>query len=964
MRVYLLKNRKAKLLCIYLKVNLLLRKLLVGATFFGGASLCGQTKEFIFTKYGPSEGLPSAEVYAVHQDSDGFIWICTDRGISRYDGYSFKNYNTATKGISNNTVFAAYEIGNEIWFICYDGSIFTYDKLKKEFQRLELSNNTNKYGWVSNIYFKKKDIYIYYTSYVNKVAKIDRATGKLTNMDVDSLEPVFRVKEGVIEYTMYKELPMKMLVVNRSNQAYRIKKVIYRGGQIITFYKNKLLVFDNEKKIKEISFKQEILGIKLINNQLFVYGKNGFFLIGKDYSYKAIMSNYSVTNFIKDYEGNFWICTLHNGLFKLTSINKSTLNIGLKKNERVLCFKNFGKHLIMGSSAGRYFVYNKNSSDIIKSYTIPKQYRISNLYINGNKVSINNQVVLYEKGGKIVSQPTNSSYHVNTFFIRGKRIETSYSEGYTVSLADTNVSSEIQNAALKERVLSVEFKDSTEVYLATFRGLFQTSYNNLLHPKQVHPNKIPKIRINKVYIKNNYVFVATSGEGAYCIYNNTVFPVKGLSSTIINSFALAGDSLLYVASNRGVDKLKIINKDTLQFKFLESYNSKNHLVSDYVYDLTVFDNNIYYSSDVGLAKLPIRLRKKSDKAPKLIVYGVFASGQSESKYPYKFKSSQNDITIKYIGISNLKPDKNFYRYKLLKKGHQAEWKYTDSREIVFSNLEPGTYNVLLSARNYKNTWSQPKTISFYIKAGLIQMVWFQVLLVVIAIILIVVAIHFRIKFLKRAENEKLQLKQMENMYTEAALSSLKSQINPHFIFNALQSVQGYILRNETSLANEYLNKFSKLIRSGLLYSTLEFIAVEEEKEFLIHYLDIEKLRFPNRFIYSLQVDERLIIENVKMPPLMLQPFCENAVKHAFEEDSLNNKIEVELCLDDSESFIHCTIKDNGIGFKNSKKKSTHASKGISLVEHRINLLVQKYGIGSLTIDNEHGTEVKITLPIE
>lgn len=926
--------------------------------------LYGQADEFVFSKFGPSEGLPSSEVYNVHQDKDGFLWVCTDRGISRYDGYSFENFNTSTPGISDNTVFKAFEIGDEIWFNCFDGSVFIYNKLKKVFRNFKPLKTSNGANWVHDIFHNEKYIYVFYTRKQTNFDRIDKASGERIEMDIGSFMENYSINNGIYSFAKYDEFPKHVFVLD-SKKKYSISNLcIFKNNNQVTF-NNTVLYFFNEKEIlKKIDLAYQIIGIKIIENQVFVYGKNGLSVVNNNFQIKSLMSAYSVTDINKDFEGNFWISTLHNGLLKLTSMSKSIIDLNLKKKERILCFEKIDNHLVMGSSAGRYFIYNKNTSKTFTDYTIPSRSRISNLFVYENKLNINNEILLHTSKKKLIHTQTKSSLSGISIFFNKHRIEANYTYAYSVIAEDKQ---QIKKSAFKEKIIHMVAQDSSVVYFATLKGVYRVDKADLLHPKLVYPSVLPTVRINKIYIKNSFVFVATSGKGAYCIYKDNALPIKGLSSTIINSFSFVGDSLLYVASNRGIDKFKLQRKgSSIQFHLLESYSSKDHLISDYIYDLAEFDDTIYYSSDVGLAKIPINKIYYRNTTPKLIVHGVFASGESESIYPYDFKPKQNDLVIKYIGISNSKPEKNFYKYKLINSGEEEDWKFTDSREILLSDIKPGTYQMLISVRNYQNKWSQPKVISFSVQASLIQKTWFQGFIGFIVILAIVIAISLRIKFLRKKENEKLQLEQMENKYTEAALSSLKSQINPHFIFNALQSVQGYILRNETNLANEYLNKFSKLIRSGLLYSTLEFISVEEEVEFLTYYLDIEKLRFPNRLKYKLQVNEKLIVENIKMPPLLLQPFCENVVKHAFEKDSLTNNLLIEFALDDTETFIHCTIKDNGVGFIKSKgkEKDLHTSKGISLVENRINLLVHKYGIGSLSINSEQGTIVKMTLPIE
>jgi sensor histidine kinase YesM len=173
------------------------------------------------------------------------------------------------------------------------------------------------------------------------------------------------------------------------------------------------------------------------------------------------------------------------------------------------------------------------------------------------------------------------------------------------------------------------------------------------------------------------------------------------------------------------------------------------------------------------------------------------------------------------------------------------------------------------------------------------------------------------------------------------------------------------MKNRSDIAGEYLNTFAKLMRTSLQFSSLEFISIQDEVTFLHSYLNIEQLRFPDRFNYTIEVDENLYEEEVMMPPLIIQPFCENAIKHAFESDDPNNHISIVLKLNKNMKSIYCRIKDNGLGLPDkSEFINSHQSKGIDLIRKRIELLVSKYGFGTLNIEVDKGLLVELNLPIE
>ncbi len=228
------------------------------------------------------------------------------------------------------------------------------------------------------------------------------------------------------------------------------------------------------------------------------------------------------------------------------------------------------------------------------------------------------------------------------------------------------------------------------------------------------------------------------------------------------------------------------------------------------------------------------------------------------------------------------------------------------------------------------------------------------------------------------QNNKLELLQAQNRLAEEKLTALRSQMNPHFIFNCLNSIQQFILTGEVDNANKYLSQFSKLIRLVLQYSENNFISLEEEINMLQLYLSLEKTRFGNSFEYKIFVDEELDTDEIKIPNLMIQPFVENAIWHGLMHKEGDRKIDISFELKNDESII-CIVTDNGIGRKRAaeirKMKSVeikHQSKGMQLIKDKIDVLKQQFKSDVLVeiydvanIDGDvQGTKVLIQLPLQ
>jgi tetratricopeptide (TPR) repeat protein len=212
---------------------------------------------------------------------------------------------------------------------------------------------------------------------------------------------------------------------------------------------------------------------------------------------------------------------------------------------------------------------------------------------------------------------------------------------------------------------------------------------------------------------------------------------------------------------------------------------------------------------------------------------------------------------------------------------------------------------------------------------------------------------------------------IERKMSDAKLSSLLSQMNPHFIFNCLGSIKQMILENEQENANTYLNKFARMIRLSLEYSKRTYVTVGEKMDYLNNYLQMEQLRFDHSFSYHIEVDEDICVEEVGVPPMMIQPLVENAIWHGLLNKPGERQLFIRYKLRNDK--LICEIEDNGIGISKTSRQPRHGHRsfGIENIRRRLNLLNEKYHLDcSLEIKdksemdlNDSGTLAILTLPI-
>ena len=348
--------------------------------------------------------------------------------------------------------------------------------------------------------------------------------------------------------------------------------------------------------------------------------------------------------------------------------------------------------------------------------------------------------------------------------------------------------------------------------------------------------------------------------------------------------------------------------------------------------------------------------------------------------------NQNTISIETGVIDFYSNGKSNIRYKLVKDGNDEDWQYgTANYTIRYDGLPQGNYTLVMQASNASNEFNGPaKILTFRVSSPFWATWWFRIIafLVLVDSIYSVVRWRMRQKFklqLERSARET-QLAEMRQraaellqQKTELEMQALRAQMNPHFIFNSLNSINRFILQNNKTQASEYLTKFSKLVRLILQNSQASLITLESELEALELYLDLEALRFDHRFGYKISVPKELDIEVLKVPPLIIQPYTENAIWHGLMHKEDKGQLDIEVS--EEGDHLYFKIADNGIGRKQaaaiaSKSATKHKSMGLRITQDRIAMLQKVNGESPVKIiDLENadgsaaGTEVIIKMPV-
>lgn len=347
----------------------------------------------------------------------------------------------------------------------------------------------------------------------------------------------------------------------------------------------------------------------------------------------------------------------------------------------------------------------------------------------------------------------------------------------------------------------------------------------------------------------------------------------------------------------------------------------------------------------------------------------------KDKDTLKLNYSDNFFTIKFAALEFSNPEKNQYAYRL--SGNKNDWVFTDASnaKAVFSGLPPGAYTFYVKGSNNFGRWNEKGiSLTIIIRPPFWQTWWFRISIIFILVAVSSYAINRRIKQIKQRNALEMHMLEAEKEMFELEQKSLRLQMNPHFMFNSLNSIQNLILQNERTKAVDYLARFSQLMRMVLTAARESYIAFEEEVKLINNYLELESLRFAHSFSYSIFIDPEIDVEFTGVPPMVVQPFIENAILHGLLNKTQGKK-SLKVYFYQKGKYILCIVEDNGIGRDaatgiKAASGLTRKSQGMEITRERLKILLAPYNIDDpieITdlrdeAGNALGTRVQILIP--
>ncbi len=970
-------------------------KIFTSVVFLLAISLPAHSQTTYLQHFSTKDGLPSNNCYYTLQDSKGYIWIGTDAGVSRFDGKVFENF-SIDDGLPDNQILQLKEDkSGKIWFLALNGqlSYFLNGKIYNESNDKLLK--LLKFNAVVVSFFEDSKGRIWFGTNKNLLVMWDgKSIIKYISADQELQYTGTFVHED--RFGTIRAYTNKCVRVFHNqtfiNESYRALPLSYKT---ILSLPDKKLGFLDKVGLNIIDGKKQTLFLKV--NAALLYNDPGYFFLDKNndlwlsnstgvYHIEATgkttsyLRNIPSSQTIKDAKNNMWFTT-NSGIYMLPRKDERLYffdkNNGLSTDLVKSVVKDSRNNLWLGLDEGRLDILNPGTNQVSK-ILLPDQKKynlIKQLVYDSTRQTIYFATdyglgkindIYGKKNIDYLKETNNNMFVIKSFSVR---------KDQTLALALSSGVSILPNWANKFEFTSSNFKQGSDfftnraycvfydsrqnLWFSNINGLSQYADGNLIN---YHGNHLLTKRINDIQeLKDGTIVLATDGYGIIFLKDKRIISIitqkDGLADNICKRL-LVKDNYLWAITNNGINRISSIDN---QLK-VESFEYTNPMLADDVNNLYIDDRNAYFATNNGLIYFNYNIANSNLETPKVLISAIINNKRKLdlSEPTHTLLPSNNNITFTYSAI-NFQNRSIIYRYRLKS---DANWTETKSRRLEFSSLEPGHYAFEISARFNNSNWSSPTRVNFILKNQFWQTAWF-----IIGVFLLAGFAFYKVavvvtKRQKNKEQEQLLLKNKILMLEQRALQAM---MNPHFVFNVMNSIQHYINTKDTNSANKILTGFAKLIRKNLEICTKSFISLEEEIDYLELYLSLEKKRFGEKFHYMIQVSNAIDKEETLVPSMILQPYIENAIWHGLMPKENGGTLNIKINLKGQEHLL-IEIIDDGIGIDNSlrNKSGHHVSKGMSLTKERINLLNQ-IGANPIQLDIRQsgvsGTYIAILVPL-
>jgi hypothetical protein len=948
------------------------------------SSLNAQTKTY--TAFTTRDGLPSNYIYRAIEGNDGYLWVATDAGIARYDGKRFQTF-TTDNGLPDNEVLSiAKEINGRIWVNCFKQKPAYFDEIKNRFinakenpllnQIIEGTSEMNFFPLKNGgmMFSNEKAISIFkevngkQTIEFNNNGKTFIQEDKSGNKFMHGFEPLTsKSKYNKIKLFVEhngKQIDSSNLLFYYFNE--HITRSIHEGNLYFFMYQRKKIYRISGFRVNPLRFTIDSVSVpenynnyQITPTSISLLGNSGKIYVfnKKTLKYSTSFSgNYIPNSIYDDRYGNQWVSSIDKGL--LLYRNNTIKNVEFPKDFTNKFFMSIAKEsknrILAGNIYGEIIEVLPNQ---IKLHRTAKNWQIARIR---KIIAIQNKVFTFSETGvfknyitAIKNEKKNTNLFSKTAILFNDSIIIS---GHTSNLYSININHLTVKSlnGLKKRITAFGKDEKEEVYFGSTDGLYKYNYSKNQTTPLNRNNDLLSERITSIcFTKDQLGWVATGGSGIAVMHNDSVIGVinegNGIVSNAIRCLINAKPGQIWIGTSNGISRLSYTyQNDKLQYK-INNITTQDGLANNIINEFAYKEDTIYAATSDGISIIPTNIKVSQIDIP-VHIQKVSINQHDTSIYnTYNLSYQQRNIQLKLAGI-DITGHNHHIEYNL---DNAKTWRALYENNLTLE-LSHGNHQIKFRAVDINGYRSNKiSSIVFNINTPLWKSIWFWLIITLIAQTGVFM-IYNKLKQKRRKNKIALEYANLQTAALEQ--QSFTSLMNPHFIFNALNSIQHYINLQDRKNANRYLSDFASLIRKNFEAVQQYFIPLDQEIENIKIYLRLEKMRFTEKLDFQIIIDDELDIEHIMIPTMMLQPILENAILHGIVPSSLPGSIIIHFS--NALNYINIQINDNGIGIKNSQKikqSELHKSRGMELINKRITALNQFSSL-PITIEQSPITE--------
>ncbi|WP_181358602.1 sensor histidine kinase [Taibaiella chishuiensis] len=878
------------------------------------------------TNYEWQQGFNATTGYNLVQDHNGYIWISTENGLMRFNGYGFKTY-TTRDGLPDNEIITLHEdTEGRLWLLPFarniayikNGKIYTpqndflLSRLKLRRKLEWLSVNKNGDIWIA-------DDQLWLCNYKDSsVKKIDRINGKpfdataITGRCLDDKGRLMIVVDAnIYRWSDTAFIRICSMPAGTTGYTYLADSVLYNPQQGRIFYLNQKTTGQKLSAITRTPVIRHVHSVTRISgHEMMVTSDNGARILDirtgllKD----TFLMGSKVGSGLKARDGSFWFGTTGKGISRFLSTYVKRLELG-PAAPSIVSIKGREAGMSCTTDDALYITatYQKKTARyaITKMALAHENRRAHFFYVGQNNkgdwITCSDSTILRRRlgarslkrlQGHVKSVLEEPSGHLIIGSIDGVFRLNKDKFLYT----DTFL--------FRQRITTLARINDT-IYAGTFNGVLacypNKPYQHITLPGNQGDGHITALSPGK----DGLLWVANGKTDLMVLkaqqWVQTIGIQDGLQCNRISCLKSSGN-LLWVGTDNGLFAIA----QTPPYKIVRHLTYATGLNSNQINCIDIYKGRVWVGTINGVNYFDESDIFRTSDSPKIIVNNIENDGKDLYPGKDKITLSNSPLTIDFDVVDFSGGTKPIFEYKI---GENSEWIAIQDNRLYFPAIPYGNFTVFIRA--FSPNWGAIPLFmqAFQNPVPLFLKWWFILIMIFCCFALLLITGFFTLRRIR--SNDKIKLATQQNLLLLEQMA-LQGQMSPHFIFNSIAAIKQHYVTGNTQQANGLVDSFSALIRQTFEMAAEVFVSLDKELNYLRHYMDVEKIRFNASFQYSIRVDVQMSSQHIPVPAMLLQPVVENAIRHGVRH-LLDKEGQVELYVHQAGERIIFTVTDNGIG---------------------------------------------------